>query len=481
MRRQFSAIVTISVVAVGAAVGGAVPAGAAVASGGFGKAVVVPGLAALDKGANSDVSGISCLSAGNCTASGDYTDGHHNELGFVATERNGHWGKATEMPGMKPLKVGGEVFVGPVACGSPGNCVAGGAYAYDETGFRFSSFVVTERGGKWAKAVSLNRDGDIYSISCPSGGNCVVAGVATAEIGDYFLIGDAFVRPELAGHWGRIKFLPGLRKLEGFGDQEISGSWTTSVECSSAGNCVAGGAYLDKNSARHGFVDIETNGVWAAATEVPGLAALNTSGNADVNSMSCSQAGDCVAGGYYSSAGGQQAFVAVETNGVWGTATPVPGLAALNVGQIAAVNSMSCSPAGGCVAVGSYQDAQNHKQVFVANENNGVWGTAIPVPGLAALNAGGNATVGQVSCGTAGDCAVGGSYTDRSHHVQGFVASENNGTWGKATPLAGLTALNKGGHASVVSVSCPPKGGCAAAGSYAGPLHHQNGFVTQNG
>jgi hypothetical protein len=97
-----------------------------------------------------------------------------------------------------------------------------------------------------------------------------------------------------------------------------------------------------------------------------------------------------------------------------------------------------------------------------------------------ALNAGGSAAVGQVSCGSGG-CAAGGSYTDSSRHVQGFVVLERNGTWSKATPLAGLTALNKGGHAAVAAVSCPPTGGCAAAGSYAGSLHHKNGFVTDNG
>jgi hypothetical protein len=315
MKMLGSVIVAISAIIAGPAVGGTLTAGAATATAGLGKAVRVPGPAlSAPLSRVGRVSGISCASAGNCTAGGDYTDSHHNNLGFVVAERNGRWGKAIEMPGMSALKIGGEVFVGPVSCGSAGNCVAGGAYAYDETGFRFSSFLATERAGRWAKAVSLDRDGDIYSISCPSGGNCVAAGVATAETGEYYLIGDAFVLQQQAGRWGRVKFLPGLRKLEGFGDPEIAGSWTTSVNCSSAGNCVAGG-----------------------------------------------------------------------------------------------------------------------------------------------------------------------SYTDRSHHVQGFVVLEQNGTWGKATPLAGLTALNKGGHAAVLSVSCPPRGGCGAGGSYTGQLHHQNGFITQNG
>jgi len=39
-------------------------------------------------------------------------------------------------------------------------------------------------------------------------------------------------------------------------------------------------------------------GSWGKAVEVPGLAALNTGGDAAVTSVSCPSAGDCAAGGY---------------------------------------------------------------------------------------------------------------------------------------------------------------------------------------
>ncbi len=59
---------------------------------------------------------------------------------------------------------------------------------------------------------------------------------------------------------------------------------------------------------------------------MPGLAALNTGGYADVNSVSCASAGNCAAGGYYADSSGHgQAFVVSETNGTWGTAIEVPG------------------------------------------------------------------------------------------------------------------------------------------------------------
>jgi hypothetical protein len=50
----------------------------------------------------------------------------------------------------------------------------------------------------------------------------------------------------------------------------------------------------------------------------------------------------------------------------------------------------------------------------------GSWGRALEVPGLAALNKGGEDTrVPVVSCAPAGTCTAGGYYTDRSGHAPG--------------------------------------------------------------
>ncbi len=74
----------------------------------------------------------------------------------------------------------------------------------------------------------------------------------------------------------------------------------------------------------------------------------------------------------------------------------------------------------------------------------GSWGQAIEVPGLAALNEAGHAGVASVSCASAGNCAVGGSYRDRHRHDQGFLAVERHGRWGKAIEVPGLGVLNTG-------------------------------------
>ena len=168
-----------------------------------------------------------------------------------------------------------------------------------------------------------------------------------------------------------------------------------------------------------------SGGAWGTAREVTGLAALNQGGFANITSVSCASPGTCSAGGSYTdSSGGGQAFVVSEVNGSWGKAKEVPGLAALNQGGHAFTNAVSCAAAGTCSAGGFYFDGSGHRQAFVVTEVNGTWGTAQEVPGTAALNQGGNAETLSVSCAGAGTCAAGGIYTDSSGHHQAFVVTK---------------------------------------------------------
>jgi hypothetical protein len=166
-------------------------------------------------------------------------------------------------------------------------------------------------------------------------------------------------------------------------------------------------------------------GTWGTAIEVPGLGSLNQGGAARLASVSCGSAGNCVAGGGYLDGSGRgQAFVAGETNGTWRRAIEVPGSEILNAGGGATATSVSCASAGNCAAVGSYRDRSGHYQAFVVSLTNGTWDTAIEIPGSATLNAGGDARVASVSCRSAGRCAVGGTYRDGAGHTQAFVVNQ---------------------------------------------------------
>jgi len=400
------------------------------AVGGWGTAQPVPGLAALNTGHDAVVNQMSCPSAGNCGAGGFYSTSSAQEA-FVVSETNGTWGTAQEIPGMAALDRGQGSAVSALSCGSAGNCSAVGFYA-GLTGVE--AFVADEINGTWGTAeevpgtAALNHGGYALanSVSCASTGNCSVGGRYASSNNDGVVIAQAYVISETNGTWGTAEEVPGTAALNGGGYAEVD-----SVSCGSAGNCSAGGAYTTSTPVTEAFVVNETNGTWGTAEEVPGTAALNTNGLAQVNSVSCAAPGDCSAGGLYLDAAfNQGAFIVNETNGTWGTAEEVPGIAALNQGSPGAtVASVSCAGPLICSAGGFYSDSGNNHQAFVVNERNGIWRTAEEVPGTASLNAGGLAGIGVLSCPTSGLglCSAAGSYSDASLHTQAFTVNESSG------------------------------------------------------
>ena len=391
-----------------------------------------------------------------------------------AVAQTGTWRTAIEVPGLGSLNGGGFAGVDSVSCGSAGNCGAGGFYT--DRSAHLQAFVVNQKRGSWRRAIEVPGLGILNA-----GGSASVASVSCASAGKCAAGGSyrdgsghqqAFVASEKHGTWGTAIEVPRSAALNTGG---IAG--VTSVSCASAGNCAAGGFYEDNSPHAQAFVVSEINGMWRMAIEVPGSAALNIGGAGD-NSVSCASAGNCRAGGFYTDSSGQeQALVVNETNGTWGTAIEVPGSATLNAGGSASVTSVSCASAGNCAAGGSYTGTFNHVQAFVDSQMNGTWGAAIEVPGSASLNIGGMAQVNSVSCASAGNCAAAGSYVDGLNHGQALVASETNGTWGTAIEVPGSGALNAGGAAAARWVSCPSAGNCAVGGSYRDGSGHFQAFV----
>jgi hypothetical protein len=258
---------------------------------------------------------------------------------------------------------------------------------------------------------------------------------------------------------GAAEPLPGLAAIN-------NGYTAITLSCASAGNCSAGGFYDGFKGSGWAFVVTEKHSTWGRVEQVPGLARLASLADASINSVSCGSAGNCSAGGYYvDNLGHQNAFVVGEQHGTWGTARPVRGLAALNTGGWAQIQSLSCGSGGNCSATGSYTGPDGDQQVFVVSEQHGTWGSAEPVPGSAALNTGGDAWTDSVSCGSAGNCSAGGSYSG-AHGLQAFLANQKSGTWGSAEPVPGLAALNTGGWAQIQSLSCASAGNCSAGGYY---------------
>jgi hypothetical protein len=269
--------------------------------------------------------------------------------------------------------------------------------------------------------------------------------------------------------------VPGLAALSPGGVEVV-----TSISCTGPGDCTAGGAYqsiyTDDPSTDQAYVVSEVNGRWGKAEAVPGTVTLNTGLGAAVTAVSCSSPGDCVAAGYYAykygkTAVGVAGFVANQVNGRWQKARPVPALTPS--AHFAEVTAVSCAPAStaaarraglNCVAAGVSQLPPNTTAGFVLAEVHGTWRTAQLVPGVPSTPPG--SAVTSVSCPFPGTCGIGGYYAGRSGRRQAFVANEVQGTWRRAAQVPGTATLNAGGAASVTSLSCRLAGSCVAAGVY---------------
>ena len=132
----------------------------------------------------------------------------HGRHAFVADETNGHWGNPLPLSGAG-LKSSGSAGVDAIACcrqataspAEPKPSAASNSYR---------PFAVTETGGHWGQAVaistskiSIRRAGfAINSISCYSPGNCAAGGLYAYRRAES-VYEQPLVISEIGGHWGR--------------------------------------------------------------------------------------------------------------------------------------------------------------------------------------------------------------------------------------------------------------------------------------
>ena len=108
-----------------------------------------PGGLNTDKEA--EVDEVSCASAGNCAAEGNYSADHVQQV-FVTSERNGRWGKAIAVPGLAALNKRGERR-GQRAVVRTCGYLRGRDY-YDRSDHD-QGFVASARNGVWGRAIAV--------------------------------------------------------------------------------------------------------------------------------------------------------------------------------------------------------------------------------------------------------------------------------------------------------------------------------------
>jgi Bacterial Ig-like domain (group 3) len=396
----------------------------------------------------SDVQRVSCPSAGNCTAVGNFSaPGGGPNTPFAISEKGGKWQHAQLLLNRAANDTARYLNL-VVSCPSAGNCVGGGERL---DGKNATVFVVDQKNGTWGPPQtivgSLSTASYPSAISCPKAGGCTIGGLYQVMGQNEGWVADE--KPD--GSWGPL-MQPLSSQVNAGGSGAIN-----EVSCGAPGYCVAVGYYTDSSDVSHGYIAQERNHAWDAPFVLPGNPASN------LGAVSCDAPGDCEVGGNLHLG---DAFVVREKAFTWSGITALPGLKQLNAGKNAELHSISCRTKGNCSAGGFYSDAKKHGQGFVVSEKNGKWAKVIEVPGLGALNTLPFATVDSVSCASPGNCAAGGIYYVTGEFPHAFLVSELNGSWHGAQVPRGVAAPSAKSIAGVESVSCGAVGSCAAVGFY---------------
>jgi len=364
--------------------------------------------------------GISCKSARKCIAVGTYEDSSGSGQAMEATEASGTWRQGTEVTAPSNAATNPDASLGGISCTSAAKCVAVGSYL--NSSGNGQAMEATEASGTWRRATGVTAPSNagtdpnavLKGISCTWARNCSAVGTYEDSSGN----GQAMEAAETSGTWEQAAEITAPSNA-GANPEAL----LYSISCTSAGNCVGVGSYLDSSSHLQAMEATETSGRWEQAAEVTAPSNTGSNPEAVLKGISCTSARKCTAvGQYLDSSGNGEAMEATETIGRWGLATEVTAPSNAGINPSAKLYAVSCTSARKCTAAGTYEDTSSHPQAMEATEASGRWEQAAQV--TAPSNAGTNpqADLSGISCTSAGKCTAVGEYVDSSGRFQAMAA-----------------------------------------------------------
>lgn len=429
---------------------------------------------------------LSCVSTSQCVAGGDYSTAAGQVKGLIVSETNGVWRAPISLVPPVGADADPDVTIFDVSCGAAGNCAAVGSY--EDSARNILPFTANEIGGRWLRSRELvlpknaltdGQAGELRDVACESANNC-------SAVGEYFDNDRAiprsqgFVATEVRGHWSvatevRMAQPTNFNPFVTF----------SQLACSSLGNCVGVGSFIDAHDVTQGLLVSQVRGVWHSGEEVTLPANASAFAGASLSEVTCLSDSSCAAlGTFISNTGGIEAMTTSSANGSWSRATEIAMPTGANANPNAFLfgfDGIACASPGNCSLGGQYRDSAGAYQGFLANEANGVWSQAvemaIPTGGV---SSGKNGGVVAVTCPSIGECQASGSYLDSGGNYQAVTLSEVNGVWQRGTKvnLPG-SATSVGVDGGIYAIVCPSPASCIGVGSYLKGGSTYEGFTVQ--
>lgn len=397
------------------------------------------------------VRALACPSIGSCVGTGWIS----GEPKAVVTQSGRSWrASAVQLPPGDPSP--SAAVLPSVSCGSAGDCTAAGWYEVFKPGeIESHALLVGQHDGTWSPGfdVQLPPDGATTSdangdgpggvasvVSCPSTGNCAVAGTyfrpfASAVPGGFLNESEAWVATEQAGQWGPSLGVQLPRDADASGDPSKGGTSPflgfTGLSCPSAGNCTAVGGYAISGEQEGGLILKQRKGVWLPGIRAPlprgGVAPSAPNSWIDpLGPVSCAAPNDCVAIGSYvkhESPNRYHGWLLTERSGKWSASGLVLPRKTKASGGVF-LNQVTCPSRGNCVAIGFYA-SHGKTNGLIDIERQGKWQRAIKaaLPANAAKTSRQHAFLDSISCPSTNRCTIVGSYNNRAEKPQSLILS----------------------------------------------------------
>ncbi len=365
--------------------------------------------------AGAGLSSVACTARGACTAGGNYQAAGRQIEPMVATQSRGRWSRGT--PLVLPAGAATQPYaqVNGISCRSAGNCVAVGDYEYGRSR-NLQAFIATESHGRWARAFTPRLpanaaspvSAELQAVACTRDGSCAAAGSYQDSSGNAQIM--VLAKPP-AGPWRQATEIASPPNAAANPD-----AFMTGISCSAPGTCVAVGNYSVSATQFEAMGAVELRGAWHRATQIAAPRGAIASTFTAITSVSCLAAGPCLGAGQYAvSATQSRAMVVTESKGRFGSALAItavpPGASARPSSYLLGV---SCRPSGVCLAVGGGRNRAGHSVAMYLVRSGGGWRAAFLTPPD-------GATAGQrqlsalsaVSCTGTASCSTVGYYHDR--------------------------------------------------------------------
>lgn len=267
----------------------------------------------------------------------------------------------------------------------------------------------------------------LNDVTCTSTASCVA-------VGEYF---NGSADQALIENWNGAVW-----SLVASPDPSLLGAELTSVTCTSATSCVAVGSYFNGLQDQT-LIETLSSTTWSVTANVGG-------GDGVLDGVSCSSATSCVAVGYTSDATGAETLIETYNGTTWGAiSNPDPA------GGLSEFNAVSCSGTT-CVAVGFAVDGSDVGQTLIESSTGSAWSIVTSPNPAGALGS----DLDSVSCTSATGCVAVGFSIDSADDIDTLVASWSGSAWSiVSSPDA------TGSSASFLDgVSCSGATSCVAVG-----------------